>query len=51
MRIQEKKIGEKGVFVHTKLSPAVVNKIAKLAKQNNTRKCVVINELLKKALK
>ena len=51
MRIQAKSVGEKGIPIHTKLSPQVVKKIAKLAKENNTRKCVVINEILKKALK
>lgn len=51
MRIQEKTVAKNGVHVHTILSPVVVKKIAKIAKDNDTKKCIVINEILKKALK
>lgn len=51
MRITEKSVGKEGVNIHTKVSPELVLKIAEIAKKNKTRKCVVINQILKKALK
>jgi len=49
--IIEQKAVNKGVFVHTKLSPQIVKQIAKIAKENKATKAAVINEILKKALK
>mgnify|MGYP006278387455 CR=1 FL=1 len=51
MKIEEKSVGKNGVCIHTKISASLVGKIARIAKENKTRKSVVINEILKKALK
>ena len=51
MRIDTKRVGENGVYVHTKLSPVLVRKIAAIAKKNNVTKAATINELLRRALK
>jgi dihydroorotate dehydrogenase len=51
MKIEEKSVGKNGVNIHTKISPSLVAKIARIAKENKTRKSVVINTILMKALK
>lgn len=51
MIIETKKVGVHGVAVHTKLSPNVIHKITRIAKENKTTKAATINELLKMALK
>ena len=50
MRIETKKV-DKGVFIHTKVSPRIIKKIAIIAKENKATKAAVINELLKRSLK
>lgn len=50
MRIESKKVGDKGVFIHTKISPKVYKTITKIAKENKATRAATINELLKRAL-